>query len=531
MAQRSSRNPQPHVRLCQRLVFLVGLISGLISLAALGPAFAGAWPLAAQTAVVTPRAYLPFAASGKTTAPTPQPTAPIPTATSGPVPTAPIPTATFGPAPTSAPAPGGALAAFPGAEGFGSQTVGGRGGRIIYVTNLNDAGPGSLRAALESSGPRLVLFQVAGTINLTDDITINQPFLTIAGQSAPGEGVQIKGGMLKIRTHDVVMRYLKLRPGDQQNRSSNNERDAVTMGGNSNDTVYNLVIDHSSMVWGPDVGGPSILTNAKDITIQYSIMGEGLYLSNHSEATPNQGGHALGLNITQLDDSAYPSRLTLHHNLLTTADHRMPQIIGAASVDMVNNVIYNWGTHPAHGNPRSLNLIKNMFIKGPMTKTLLAWEPRGNAESPTLRPNAVYEQGTVTEGFTTVRGEPQTVYAPTRFEPYSMRNEQSPQEAYTQIVQGAGATRPVRDSVDQRIINNLLTRTGQFPNGSDLAWPALATGPLPTDADQDGMPDTWEVLQFGTTSYGSATDSSSDFDRDGYTDVEEYLNGSDPKAP
>lgn len=484
------------------------------------------------------RPHLVIGASGGSTPPaTPVPTvAPRPSPSPSIKPTAvpsPSPSPSIAPTavPTAPPAPPAAFGAFPGAEGYGSQTIGGRGGRIIYVTNLADSGPGSLRSALEATGPRTVLFQVAGTITLNNDISITQPFVTVAGQSAVGQGVQLKGGMIKIRTHDVVLRHLKVRAGDQQNQSSNDERDAVSLSGTGGDEVYNVVIDHSSMVWGPDIGGAAILTNAHDVTIQNSILGEGLYLSNHSEGTPDQNGHSLGLNITQLDTSAYPKRITLHHNLLTTSDHRMPQIMGGESIDMVNNVVYNWGTAAAHGNPRSLNMINNMFIRGPMTKTLLAWKSRTNPENPTPRPGSVFEQGNVAEGFSTLRGDPQSMYASSRFASYSMRTQQSAQEAYNQVVQGVGATWPVRDSVDQRIITNLTQRTGKFLNNTDLVWPTLASGPVPTDADLDGMADAWEQQQFGTVARGSAASSRDDFDQDGYTDVEEYLNRTDPRRP
>jgi pectate lyase len=451
----------------------------------------------------------------------PSPTATV-ASTAAPASTA-VPAPTAPPLPTAVPS--GPALAFPGAEGFGAQTAGGRGGKILYVTTLADSGPGSLRSALESSGQRIVLFKVAGTITLNNDISIAQPYITIAGQTAPGEGVQIKGGMIKIKTHDVIIRYLKMRPGDQLNQSMITDRDALALAGNSSE-VYNVIIDHSSMVWGPDIGGVSILTNAHDITIQNSILGEGLYLSNHTEATAAQNGHSLGVNITQLSTSAWPRRITLHHNLLTTADHRMPQVMGGEMIDIVNNVIYNWGTSAAHGNPRSLNLVNNVFIKGPLTKSLLAWEARTNPENPTLRPGSVYEGGNATEGFSTVRGDPQTVYATARFAPYSLSAEQSAQEAYNRVMQDVGANLPVRDSADQRIINNLKQRSGSFMNGSDLVWPALASGPVPADTDQDDLPDSWEQSQFGSLSDGTASNP----DGDGYTNVEEYINGSNPKT-
>jgi pectate lyase len=427
-----------------------------------------------------------------------------------------------------------AAGAFPGAEGFGSSTEGGRGGKVLYVTTLSDSGTGSLRSALEASGPRLVLFRVAGTITLQDDIRIKEPFLTIAGQTAPGDGVEVKGAMLKIKTHDVIIRYLKVRPGDQPNSSNPADRDALTLSGIKAE-VYNIVIDHCSLVWGPDIGGLSMLINVHDVTVQNCILGEGLYLSNHPEATVDQGGHSMAASIFQLDPAKYgnahPRNITMHHNLFTTSNHRNPVVIGAEFVDIVNNVIYNWGQKPAHGNPRSLNLIKNLFIKGPETTKLLAWLPSLHSTTPNYFTNAVYEQGNATEGFSTVRGDPQTVYAASRFSPYSMRSEQTPQDAYTQIVQDVGANLPVRDSVDQRIINNLKQRAGRFLDGADLLWPLLLSGPLPTDADKDGMPDDWEELHFGTTSRGGSINSSSDFEGDGYTDLEEYLNQTDPRAP
>ena len=174
-----------------------------------------------------------------------------------------------------------------------------------------------------------------------------------------------------------------------------------------------------------------------------------------------------------------------------------------------------------------------MFIRGPETRKLLAWEPSTSSGQPELFLYAVYEEGNVVENLTTVRGDPQAVYAATRFAPYSMRSEQSPQEAGATIVQDVGANRPVRDAADQRVINNLVSRTGRLVSGVryGLTWPTLAGGAAPIDDDRDGMPDDWEKLHFGTTARGSPTDSSSDFDGDGYTDLEEYLNGTDPKVP
>jgi pectate lyase len=443
-----------------------------------------------------------------------------------------------------------AVKAFPGAMGFGTDTPGGRGGKVIYVTNLNDSGTGSLRAALADASPRTVLFNVSGTITLSGDIIIKKPFVTIAGQTAPGEGVQIRGGMIKIATHDVVIRYLKMRPGDLVDSSDPADRDSVTE--NNDGSAYNIVVDHSTLIWGPDIGGISFLNGVRDATVSNSIVGEGLYISHHPEGNITEDGHSMAMNITELTAGTYPVRITVHHNLLTTASDRNPRVIGGENVDVVNNVIYNWKNSPSQGNPRKLNLIKNFYIKGPMSTksaSLVAWLPKAEAGG-TLRKATVFESGNVTEGFTTVRGGSSSVYAGALFAPYSIVAEDSPQDAYNKIVNDAGADRQVggadgkivtiRDSVDKRIINNLLTRQGTFLNGVDangvagfpsISWPTLAAGTPATDKDNDGMPDAWEQAYFGSTSRGSSTDSKADFDSDGYTDLEEYLNGTNPTAP
>lgn len=443
-----------------------------------------------------------------------------------------------------------AVKVFPGAMGFGTDTPAGRGGKVIYVTNLNDSGPGSLRAALTDASPRTVLFKVSGTITLTSDIIVKKPYLTVAGQTAPGEGVQIRGAQIKVATHDVLIRYLKMRTGDMRNSSNLADRDSITLNHDTN--AYNIVVDHSTLIWGPDIGGISFLNGARDITVSNSILGEGLYVSNHPEGTLAQTGHSLSLNISQLSSNYHPTRITIHHNLLTTSSDRNPRVIGGENIDIVNNVIYNWRNSASQGNPRKLNLIKNFYIKGPMTtnaSALIAWKPMAEANG-NLQPGTVFANLNMLEGLAKVRGGSSSIYASALFTPYSMTAEDDPQDAYNKIVNDAGANRQVsgadgsivviRDRVDQRIINNLVTRQGTFLNGVDangvggfpsISWPTLATGTPATDADNDGMPDAWERLHFGSTSRGSPTDSRGDFDSDGYTDLEEYLNETNPTAP
>jgi pectate lyase len=441
------------------------------------------------------------------------------------------------------------VSVFPGAMGFGTFTPAGRGGKVIYVTNLNDSGPGSLRAALADAAPRTVLFKVSGTITLASDIVIQKPYLTVAGQTAPGEGVQIRGAQIKIATHDVLIRYLKMRTGDLRNSSNPADRDSLALNHDSN--AYSIVIDHSTLIWGPDIGGISFLNGVRYATVSNSILGEGLYISNHPEATLAETGHSMTANITQLNSSLRPNHITLHHNLLTTSSDRNPRVIGGENIDIVNNVIYNWRNSASQGNPVKLNLIKNFYIKGPMNtnySALIAWKPMAEAGG-TLRAGTVFANLNMMEGLAKVRGGSNSVYANALFTPYSMTAEDSPEEAYTQIVDDAGANRQVsgpdgtivviRDSVDQRIINNLVTRRGTFLNGVNangvggfpsISWPTLAAGTPAADGDNDGMPDAWERVYFGSTSRGSSTDSRSDFDADGYTDLEEYLNETDPTA-
>jgi pectate lyase len=408
------------------------------------------------------------------------------------------------------------LAARSGIVGFGAKTVGGKGGKVLDVTNLDDSGPGSLRAALEAGGRRSVRFLVSGTITLKDDITITEPFLTVDGSTAPGEGVQIRGGMLKIQTHDVILRYLKIRPGDMASSSNNESRDAVSLSGTTAE-VSNVVIDHCSLVWGPDIGSLAILTNAHDITVQYSILGEGLYYSDHPEAD-RSGGHSKGLNITKLSDSyggERPSRITLYHNLLTTADDRMPQVIGGENVDIVNNVIYNWGKAAGTGNPVSLNLIKNVFIRGPMTKQSAIWLPDTSDADPKLHTRAGYVEGNVAVGFTPKVDGSDELYRTIPVEPYSVDgHERDPREVYAEIVQSAGASLPVRDEVDQRIIANLEAREGEFLSSADLDWPELEKGAVDgaaVDSDTEALPEE-EPDATKTTGVVGADDAAFDVD-------------------
>jgi pectate lyase len=408
-------------------------------------------------------------ATGERRAPTPMPIAPSPAPTP-PAPVAPTPTpAPIGgiPQPSSSPAPV-APPATVGVAGYGAASKGGAGGKVLSVTNLNDSGPGSLRAAIDASGPRVVVFGVAGTINLAGDLRVDDPFLTLDGSTAPGP-VVVRGGMLLVTTHDVIVRHLRFRPGDQVGSPA--DVDAVTLNGLRGE-VYNVVLDHVSMVWGPDIGGLSLLGNVHDVTVQYSIMGEGLYLSRHPEAVASQDGHSMGASIFQLDPGvAWPKRLTLHHNLFTTSDNRMPVIQGAECVDVVNNVIYNWGIKSLSGNPRGLNAVNNWFRPGPETTSLYVYQWQKHSANPDPYANSVYLSGNVADGFGYAVEAPGGVVRSGPACGGLSVGVRSAQAGFDTVVATAGATLPARDAVDGRIIANVINRSGTFFNGAGHSSP------------------------------------------------------------
>lgn len=349
--------------------------------------------------------------------------------------------------------------------GYGRASVGGRGGRILTVKNSNDGGPGSLRQALSARGARIVRFAVAGTITLTTNLPVTEPYLTVEGQSAPGPGVQLRGGQIQIRTHDVILEHMRLRPGDERiSNAAPSDTDALTLDGQENE-VYNVVLDHMTMTWGPDIGGLAVLDNVHDVTVQNSIMGDGLYLSRHPEGILQHQGHSMAANATQLSpDAPWPRRLTYVDNLFTTAAVRMPRFEGSECTDVVNNVIYDWGRYSAHGNPRSLNLVNNWYRSGPETTRFSVWQVDTNTVSTTPFSGSVYEKGNVTDGFSYAR-DASPVYAASPLCTLSVVPT-SADAAYKLVLATVGATLPARDSVDRRIISNVTDRVSQgFFNG------------------------------------------------------------------
>jgi len=450
------------------------------------------------------------------------------------------------PPPTSEPPPASSLPAFPEAEGFGADAIGGRDGQVIYVTNLDDSGEGSLREAISTSGPRIIVFGVGGTIELQSSLVVSSPFITIAGQTAPG-GIQLRNGggltraAIRVRTNDVVIRYLRVRTGPSEIAGG-----APALGGIyiSGEEAFNIILDHVSIQWAEDKA-LIVFGGARDVTVQWSILAETLYCANHEKSygtggicSTGGGPHSRGITISSEPDGTPPSpnNISIHHNLLAHFNKRYPNVTSDTFVDLVNNVFYNlgvWGSNVGVKSPQlgwvaRMNYVNNAIIGGPNTQSGIyaltsdSSMPDGTAQ--------IYIVGNSISG-------PIIDIAPPDFENRGLIVEiahaaepvatQSVGEAMNVIYANAGANLPQRDSVDQRIVDEARFGSGAYIDDPSQVggWPMLGGIAAPLDTDMDGMPDEWETT-FGLNS--STDDSAGDVDGDGYTNIEEFLNGTNP---
>jgi pectate lyase len=438
----------------------------------------------------------------------------------------------------------GFIPAFPGAEGAGAITPGGRGGRVIEVTQLDDRGPGSFRAALEAEGPRIVVFRVGGIVTLTNRLQITHPFLTVAGQTAPGEGICIRGETTEINTHDVIIRYLRFRRGNLTRRDD-------ALGGYP---VRHIILDHCSFSWGLDENislyrwiqktpeGRDKKMPAENMTIQWCISSEALDLNNHAF-----GGTWGGRNGS------------FHHNLFACNTGRNPSIGYGDHFDFRNNVLFNWRHRTIDGGDASswVNIVANYFKPGPATQDAVRHRicrPQHLnmfSEAPTpgkwhVADNYVVgnEKVTANNWDGGVDFDPPDAKAAGGLSavtekvrgadpfPAAAITQQTAQEAYELVLARAGVTLPKRDPVDARIIESVRTGKPKFGNGilktpDDVGgWPGYKSARPPGDTDHDGMPDRWEKKN---SLNPNKDDGALDEDGDGYTNVEEYLNGTDPR--
>jgi pectate lyase len=428
--------------------------------------------------------------------------------------------------------------AFPEAQGFGAETVGGQGGRVILVTNLKDSGTGSLRSAVEAEGSRIVVFQVGGTITLNAGLEIRHPYITIAGQSAPGGGITLRNSPdsikapLTVKTHDVVLRYLRSRPGSNPHETGN--LDALTIAGQPGQ-VYSVMIDHCSLSWATDEVA-STFYDAHNITIQWSIISEGLDCATHIENGKRQC-HSMGL----LLGSAGAKNISIHHNLFAHNRRRNPLVKTAGITDIVNNVIYNPGFGENSFAPTEVlgdygnvqvNYVSNYFKPGVNT---------GKADwfiDTKDEPVAVYVEGNQVPQQITQPNSQQWIVR-RRF-PTPAITTTSAQTAYQQVLAQAGASCGLnsdgtfgikRDTIDQRIVAEVMQGTGHIINDPAEVggWAVVAAGKVVPDRDRDGIPDAVET-QSGLNPHDSS-DESTDADGNGYTNLEDFLNGSCQPIP
>jgi hypothetical protein len=409
------------------------------------------------------------------------------------------------------------LPAFPGAEGYGSRTPGGRGGKVLFVTNLNDSGPGSLRAACEASGPRIVVFRVGGLIDLKRTIRISEPYVTVAGQTAPGDGICLRGYTFYVETHDVVVRFMRSRAGDITGK----EMDAMGIGNGAR----NVIFDHCSASWGTDETlSPS--GDIADVTIEWCLIAEGL---NHS--VHHKGPHGYGSLVRAAGG------LSLHHNLWAHNMGRNPRLGDNYNrppfpvFDVRNNVIYDAGGASIAGDFLRANYVANYYKPGPSTRLkagIVSLTERsetrfyadGNviADHPemTRTPAGLFSR-------TEINGRKLVVFVEAPFQAPEVRTSRA-EEAFRRVLEAVGATVPVRDAVDQRIIADARRGTGHSIDSQKEVggWPEYRSGTPPLDSDNDGMPDDWEKAH-GLDPH-DPSDAAKDRDGDGYTNIEEYVN-------
>lgn len=463
------------------------------------------------------------------------------------------------------------IPAFPGAQGGGMYSFGGRGGTVLVVSNLNDDGPGSFREACESAGPRIVLFNVAGIIRLKDRIRIRAPYITIAGNTAPGDGVCIAGNTVELETHDVIIRYMRFRRGETDAGDRND-----SIGGNP---IGNIMIDHVSASWGldenmsmyrhmytPPGGGPDQKLPTVNITIQNSIFSEALNIYHH----------AFGSTIGGLNS-------TFVNNLWACNTGRNPSVGMYGDFTFANNVVFNYRHRTVDGGDhRSFyNIINNYFKPGPGT-------PREAIAYRLLKPESerskvvfdnfgkAYVEGNFVEGYPEVSednwkgGVQPSSQAPVEEVLPKIRSHQpfphaklqitNARQAYDTVLENSGATLPVRDAVDTRVIATV--RSGKVvvatvaPSSLELAakvgyaqkyidevaegvkvgfitdprevggYPDYKGTPF-RDQDQDGLSDDWE--RSNKLDPNNKSDAGLDSDGDGYSNVEEFINGTDPQ--
>lgn len=443
----------------------------------------------------------------------------------------------------------GVVRAFPGAEGGGMYTTGGRGGKVLHVTNLNDNGEGSFRWAVSQSGARTIVFDVAGTIHLKSDISIRQGNLTIAGQTAPGGGICIAGGTVNVSASNIIIRYVRFRLGDEG---------AVSDGSDTTWGRYNsdIILDHCSMSWSIDEVS-SYYAN-KNFTMQWCLLAEALNDSKHNKGNHGYGGIWGGRNAS------------FHHNLLAHNNSRNPrfdhpEVYGnyvathRGNSDYRNNVVYNWGDNSTYGGEGAAwNVVGNYYKPGPASRERKYFVDANGIYSSsktdygyaTMYVSGNYHAGSYAasinsdnwsgiylhDGSTPSNHNSwkSTAQLPIRKDDTQQcfTTTHTVQKAFEQVLAHVGASHR-RDSVDERIVGEAKSGKATYGNGiinsqsTVGGWPTLSASEEELarvkDTDGDGMPD-WFESEVGTDKNSAADGNHTTLDKEGrYTNLEIYL--------
>ncbi|MEX0331813.1 MAG: hypothetical protein AB3N64_10360, partial [Puniceicoccaceae bacterium] len=424
--------------------------------------------------------------------------------------------------------------AFAGAEGYGRFARGGRGGVVYTVTNLNDSGPGSLREALEADGPRTIVFNVGGLITLDSPLLINDQQVYVAGQTAPGKGITIrkyKFGMSG--AEDVVVRHLRVRVGNIA---------GITTDGMGLQGSDHCIIDHCSISWTIDEAFSS--RAAKNITLQNTLIAEALNVAGHKNYPPGSA-HGYAASISGLIGS-------FHHNLLAHCAGRNWSLAGGldnaglhtGSLDIRNNVVYNWDGRTTDGGAQYVNFVGNYYKPGAASDQLRFLNPERNNG---FGPQDYFVEGNIMEGYVDETNQLDGISEPEPYENFlvdepffpSYISEDSARDAYKRVLSEAGANVPLRDDMDTRIIGETLAGSTTY-SGSVSGLPGLPDSqedvggwedypetyrPVDWDTDLDGLPDWWEDLRGlnPASEAGDFSDSNADIDGDERTEMDAYL--------
>jgi pectate lyase len=434
--------------------------------------------------------------------------------------------------------------AFPGAEGYGKYATGGRGGKVLIVTNLNDNGEGSFRKAATANEPRIIVFAISGTIHLNSSVIIKAN-ATIAGQSAPGDGICIADKTVGLGGDNIIIRYIRFRLGDKWQRQAGRVDGSGSEDAFSGVGKKHIIIDHCSFSWSNDEC--LSVYNGDSTTLQWNIISEPLNYSYHFETGDKDWeNHGFG-------GIWGGKHLTAHHNLFAHCNNRNPRFNGNRQgiqefVDYTNNVIYNWGGNSIYaGEGGHYNIINNYFKYGPSTNKNVRFRIVNPGKTESIPFGKWYVDGNYVDeakdvsknnwlGIVMGNGGMETDKKDAVIEkrhPAAEINIQTAEAAFESVLNNAGASYK-RDTLDARIMNDVRNRTGfiidvqgRYPHHSPFeitvnAWPALKSLPAPADNDKDGIPDDWE--RKNGLNPANASDASKVSSHKFYTNIELYIN-------